>query len=483
MTGAPPPLWTAEEAARATGGRCRGHWSASGVSIDSRTLVPGDLFVALQGFNSDGHAFVADALARGAAAALVAYAPVGGAADAPLLLVADTFAGLRALGAAARGRSRARIAGITGSVGKTGIKEALALVLHRQAETYASVGSFNNHWGVPLSLARLPRNAAFGVFEMGMNHAGEITSLTRLVRPHVAAITTVEPAHIEHFASVEEIADAKAEIFDGLEPGGTAVLNRDNIYCERLIGRARGAGAARIITFGRAGKADVRLIAAVGDEAGSQIEAEVLGERLSFRIGAPGQHWQTNALCVLACVAALSADVGAAAAALVDLRPPRGRGQRTTVRLTGGSFELIDDSYNASPASMRASFQVLGASRPGPGGRRIAAVGDMLELGPESPRLHAGLATALVENGIDLVFTAGPTSTHLHEALAAPMRGAHAENSEALAPVVAEQMRAGDVIAVKGSAGSRMRLVVEALLGLDQGRQSEQAGTAPGPGK
>ena len=482
MTGA-PPLWTADEAVRATRGRARGQWSASGVSIDSRTLVPGDLFVALQGFNSDGHAYAADALARGAAAALVAAVPAGVPGDAPLLLVADTFEALRALAAAARGRSVARLAGITGSVGKTSLKEALALVLHRQAETHASAGSFNNHWGVPLSLARLPCSAAFGVFEMGMNHAGEITPLTRLVRPQVAAITTVEPAHIEHFASVDEIADAKAEIFDGLEPGGTAVLNRDNIYCERLIAKARDAGATRIITFGRAADADARLIAAVADEAGSQIEADVLGERLSFRIGAPGQHWQTNALCVLACVAGVAADVGAAAAALADLRPPKGRGQQTTVRLPTGSFQLIDDSYNASPASMRASFQVLGASRPGGDGRRIAALGDMLELGPQSPHLHAGLAAALAEHRIDLVFSAGPMSAHLHDALPAAMRGAHAANAAALAPLVAAQVRDGDVIAVKGSAGSRMRLVVEALLALGQGQSSEQAGTATGPGK
>ena len=482
MTGT-PPLWTAGEAARATRGRARGQWSARGISIDSRTLVPGDLFVALQGFNSDGHAFAADALVRGAAAALVAAMPAGVPDGAPLLLVADTFEALRALGAAGRGRSPARIVGITGSVGKTSIKEALAHVLHRQAETYASVGSFNNHWGVPLSLARLPRSAAFGVFEMGMNHAGEITPLTRLVRPHVAAITTVEPAHIEHFASVDEIADAKAEIFDGLEPGGIAVLNRDNIYCERLIAKARNAGADRILTFGRATDADARLIAAVADEAGSQIEADVLGERLSFRIGAPGQHWQTNALCVLACAAAVSADIAAAAAALTDLRPPTGRGQPKTLRLPAGSFQLIDDSYNASPASMRASFQVLGATRPGAGGRRIAALGDMLELGPQSPHLHAGLAAALVEHRIDLVFSAGPMSTHLHDALPASMRGAHAGNSAALAPLVAAQVRAGDVIAVKGSAGSRMRLVVEALLALDQDGQSEQPGAAAGPGK
>ena len=476
------PLWTQEDAARATGGRAHGRWSASGVSIDTRTLLPGDLFVALKGFNSDGHAFVADALAKGAAAAMVAYPPVGIADDAPLLLVADTFAALRELGRVGRDRAAARVAGITGSVGKTGVKEALNLVLGRQGETHASVGSFNNHWGVPLSLARMPASAAFAVFEMGMNHPGEITPLTTLVRPHVAAVTTVEPVHIEHFSSVEDVADAKAEVFAGLEPGGSAVLNRDNIHCERLALRAREAGAGRIISFGRSADADARLIEAAADDQGSQIEADVLGTRLSFRIGAPGDHWQMNALCVLACVGTLGADVVAAAAALADLRPAKGRGLRTSVRLAGGSFELIDDSYNASPPSMRASLQVLGGSRPGAAGRRIAVLGDMLELGAAAPALHEGLAGPLQENGIDLVFTAGPMSVHLHEALPASRRGGHAANSAELAPLIAAAVREGDVVAVKGSAGSRMRLVVEALLALDEGRKSEQAETAAGSG-
>lgn len=477
------PLWTAEDATRATGGRTRRRWSASGVSIDTRTLVPGELFVALAGFNSDGHAFVADALARGAAAAMVASLPADVAAEAPLLLVADTFEALRALGRGGRERAAARVAGITGSVGKTGVKEALSLVLGRQAPTHASVGSFNNHWGVPLSLARLSPSAAYAVFEMGMNHPGEITPLTTLVRPHVVAITTVEPVHIAHFASVEEVADAKAEVFAGLEPGGTAVLNRDNAHYDRLARRASEAGVGRIVSFGRSAGADAWVIGAAADEQGSRIEAEVLGTRLSFRVGAAGDHWQTNALCVLACAAALGADLAAAAAALADLRPPKGRGQRTAVRLAGGSFELIDDSYNASPPSMRASLQVLGGSRPGPGGRRIAALGDMLELGDAAPALHAGLAAPLLEYGVDLVFTAGPMSAHLHEALPASRRGAHAANSAELGPLIAATVRQGDVVVVKGSAGSRMRLVVEALLALEEGGKSEQAETAAGAGK
>lgn len=477
-------LWTNETAAQATGGQAEGRWSAAGVSIDSRTLAPGELFVALQGPNFDGHAFVADALANGAAAAVVASRPEGLPSDAPLLLVADTLAALRGLGAAGRARSQARIAGITGSVGKTGVKEALALVLSRQQATHASVGSFNNHWGVPLSLARLPPSAGFAVFEMGMNHAGEITPLTSLVRPHVAAVTTVEAVHIENFASVEDIADAKAEIFAGLEPGGAAVLNRDNPHFDRLVQRAGEAGVGRIVAFGRSPAADARLIAADEDDLGSRIEADVLGTRLSFRVGVPGSHWAGNSLCVLACAALLGADITAAAAALADLRPPKGRGQRTRVRLKSGDFELIDDSYNASPPSMRASFEVLGRSRPGAGGRRIAVLGDMLELGSDSALLHAGLAPALIENRIDKVYTAGPMSTFLRDALPPSMRGGHAASSAELAPLLAAAVGAGDVVAIKGSAGSRMRLVVDALLALDRsktdGDAGPQAGTAAG---
>jgi UDP-N-acetylmuramoyl-tripeptide--D-alanyl-D-alanine ligase len=414
---------------------------------------------------------VAEALDKGAAAAVVSR-PNGLAGDAPLLLVQDTLEALGALGRAGRARSNARIAGITGSVGKTGVKEALALALSRQGATHSSVGSFNNQWGVPLSLARMPKSSAFAIFEMGMNHAGEITPLTTLVRPHVAAITAVEAVHIEHFGSIEDIADAKAEIFAGLEPGGAAVLNRDNAHFHQLVQRAGEAEVSRIISFGRASTADARLLAADEGDRGSRIDADVLGTRLSFFVGVPGSHWVSNALCVLACAGALGADVRAAAAALSDLKPPKGRGLRARVRLDSGSFELIDDSYNASPASMCASFQVLGRSRPGDGGRRIAVLGDMLELGATSAALHAGLASALIENGIDVVFTAGRLSANLRDALPSAMRGGHAAGSADLAPLVAAAIRAGDVVAVKGSAGSRMRVVVDALLALDR-RETE----------
>ena len=474
MTAERSSLWTSEDAALAVRGWSTRPWVASGVSIDSRTLVPGDLFVALRGPAFDGHDFVTAALDKGAAAALVSRVPDGTAEGAPMLVVENTFEGLQALGARARERSRARIAGITGSVGKTGVKEALKLALSRQGATHASDGSLNNHWGVPLSLSRLSPEVLYAVFEMGMNHAGEITPLTTQVRPHVALITTVEAVHIENFPSEEAIADAKAEIFAGVELGGAAVLNRDNRHFDRLADRAYEAGIARIFAFGQADEADARLIDADEDADGTTIRADIAGHGLTYRLGIPGRHWIGNSLGVLATALALGADVEAAAHALADLRPPKGRGMRLTVPLQGGgSLVVIDDSYNASPPSMAASFQVLGRSTPGPGGRRLAALGDMLELGVDAVAHHRGLAGAIDANGIDLVFTAGPMMVHLHEALASAVRGRHAGDAAALAPLAAAAVRPGDIIVVKGSAGSRMRKVVDALLALADGTPAD----------
>lgn len=476
-----PVLWTSEAAAPAISGRTKGFWRASGVSIDSRTLRPGDLFVALKGPRFDGHAFVADALAMGAVAAVVSHWPDGVAPDAPLMLVADTLEALQDLGHAARARSVANIAAITGSVGKTGVKEALNLVLGRQGATHASVGSFNNHWGVPLSLARMAPSARFAVFEIGMNHAGEIAPLTRQVRPHVCVVTTVEAVHLENFPSVEAIADAKAEIFIGVAPNGAAVLNRDNPFFARLRKRALEAGIGHIVSFGRCEEADVRVHAAEEDAQGATVVADANGVRLTYRISAAGSHWVANSLCVLATAQALGADVAEAAAALADLRAPKGRGMRTRVVLPQGCFELIDDSYNASPTSMMASFQVLGRSRPGDGGRRIAVLGDMLELGEDAPALHAALARSLVENGVDLVYTAGPMMQHLRAALPPAMRAEHGADSASLAPRVATAVRPGDVLTVKGSAGSRMRTVVKTLLALQTSGRVQAGVTGGGP--
>ncbi|HEX7969595.1 MAG TPA: UDP-N-acetylmuramoyl-tripeptide--D-alanyl-D-alanine ligase, partial [Stellaceae bacterium] len=368
------PLWTSAEAAAATGGHSTRDWRAGGVSIDSRTVAPGDLFVALAGPKFDGHDFVADALRKGAAAALVARAPPRVATDAPLLVVGDTMAALEELGRAARRRSAAAIIGVTGSVGKTGTKEALRRALERQGPSFASAGSLNNQWGVPLSLARMPRETAYGVFEMGMNHAGEIEALSRIVRPDVAVITTVEPAHLGFFRSVEAIADAKAEIFAGMEPRGAAVLNRDNPHFARLAAAAKARGITRILSFGSHPDATVKLIDCHLYATASAVTASVMGEIVDYCIAIPGKHWVMNSLAVLGAVKAVGADVGAAAGAMSSLAPLDGRGRRHNIAVAGGSAELIDESYNASPASMRATFAALGAAEPPRGGRRIAVL-------------------------------------------------------------------------------------------------------------
>ena len=457
-------LWTSAEAVAATQGRSAGGWVASGVSIDSRTVEFGDLFVALKGPRFDGHDYVAKAFAAGAAAAMVGHVPDGLPAGAPLLTVPDTLEGLNQLGRAARQRVGARIIAVTGSVGKTGTKEALGHCLSAQGATHASVGSFNNLWGVPLSLARMPTDTQFGVFEIGMNHPGEIVPLTRLVRPHVAIITTVEAVHLGNFPSLPAIADAKAEIFQGVEPDGVAVLNRDNPYFEQLAARARESGIRRIIGFGAAPEAEARLVNLAQHPTCSCVSADIEGQAITYKIGAPGRHWVMNSLAVLAALKAVGADLGMAGLALASLAPPKGRGRRHRIETPAGGVELIDDSYNASPVSMRAAFETLAGARPGPRGRRIAVLGDMLELGSQSAALHAGLAVDLEAAGIDLVCTAGPMMAELNRALPPKRRGPHAADSQGLVGPVRELLRGGDVVLVKGSYGSRMGVVVEALL-------------------
>ena len=463
-------LWTSADAAAATGGSNTADWSATGVSIDSRTIGAGELFVALKGPNHDGHDHLDAAFARGASAAMVHRSTGSAPAAGPLLVVEDTMAGLSSLAAAARARSRARIAGVTGSVGKTGVKEALRLVLERQAPTFASAGNLNNHWGAPLSLARLPAQMSYGVFELGMNHAGEISPLSRLLRPHVVVITTIAPAHAAHFASVAEIADAKAEIFDGIEPAGTAILNRDNAFFSHLATAARKHGIGRILSFGRDAGADVRVIHAQEHAASSRVEAEIAGRRIGYQIGAPGGHWVTNSLAVLATVFALGGDVDGAASALADMRAPAGRGRQSRIDCAGGSFLLIDESYNASPAAVRAALEVLALSEPARGGRRIAVLGDMLELGDEAPRLHRELADDIAARDIDAVYCAGAEMAHLFEELPASRRGGHAQDTAALAPRVASAVKAGDVVLIKGSLGMNMSQIVRALVPSDLNR-------------
>jgi len=457
-------LWNAAELERATGGRATAAFDATGVSIDSRTIVPGDLFVALKGPNFDGHDYVEAALGAGACAAVVAEAWAARSSAGPFLTVADPEQALEAIATAARQRSRARIAAITGSVGKTGTKDALAMVLGRQAETCATQGNLNNQFGLPLSLARLGADARYGVFELGMNHAGELAPLSAMLRPDVALITTVEAVHLEFFDSEEGIADAKAEIFQGVPPQGTAILNRDNHHYGRLYRRAQEAGISRIVSFGAHERAYFRLQECTLHENTSSVTVASNGTTFSYTIGVPGRHWVFNSLAVLSAAQALGADVGAAAAALAEMRATPGRGLRADIPLSsGGSFALIDESYNASPASMLAAFEVLARTAPKSGGRRIAVLGDMLELGDDAEALHAALAADLVANRVDLVFTAGPLMARLATALPAPMQGGHTSTSGCLAPRVTAAVRAGDVVMVKGSLGSQLQRVVDAL--------------------
>lgn len=462
-------LWTSSDAVRATQGRATAPFTASGVSIDSRTLELGDLFVALKGPTHDGHDHVAKALARGAAAALVSQVPAGLPEDAPLLVVSDTQTALEGLGRFSRARARARVAAVTGSVGKTSTKEALRLALDAASgtHTHASAASFNNHIGVPLTLARLPADATYAVFEIGMNHAGEISPLTRLVRPAVAVVTNVEGVHTQNFPDgLSGVAAAKAEIFEGFEGAreATAVLNRDNLFFDFLMQKARRQGAAHVTSFGTDTSADFRLVDLQAEATASIATISARGRPLRYRIGTAGRHWALNSLAVLAACEALGVDIMAAAEAFAMITAPKGRGQRHRLPLAGGTYELIDDSYNASPASMRASFEVLKTAVTGAGGRRIAILGDMLELGSQAPELHAGLAEPLLAADVDLVFTCGPNMRRLHDALPANRRGGHAPASDGLLPLLRGVLKPGDVVVVKGSLGSRMGRVVDALL-------------------
>jgi UDP-N-acetylmuramoyl-tripeptide--D-alanyl-D-alanine ligase len=461
------PLWTANDIARAIGGNVDGAIIANGVSIDSRSLEPGDIFVALNGpgLARDGHEFVAQALAAGASAALVSRDDVASVPDPRIIKVPDTQIALESLGRARRAAVNAHIIGVTGSVGKTGTKEALRHVLSAQGHTHASAASYNNLWGVPLSLARMPLDSRFGVFEMGMNHGGEITPLSHQVRPHAAIITTVEPVHLEFFASVAEIANAKAEIFAGMEQG-VAILNRDNPYFDRLVGIARQNIRVEVLSFGADPSSDMRLIEFRGDDTGSMVEVDFAGRKLSGRIGQPGRHIAQNCLAILAGVHALGGDVDQAMADLSTIGAIAGRGLRQIMPWGQGQLMVIDESYNASPPSVRAALAVL-ASVPAKG-RRIVVLGDMRELGAEADDLHRGLCDAVMANA-DLLFACGRHMRALFDAVGPDHRGAYAENSAALAPMLREALQADDVVMIKGSLGSAMRVVVQDLLGKVKG--------------
>ena len=456
-------LWTASDAIRATGGHTKDEWMATGVSINTRSLNPGDLFVALNGPNLDGHNYVADAFKKGAAAAVVQTPSAAG----PELVTADSTKALRDLATQARARTDAKVIAVTGSVGKTGTKEALKLVLGRQGRTHASEGNLNNEFGVPLTLTRMPADTQYGVIEMGMNHPGELTPLSHMVRPNVCVVTTIESAHAEHFSSMEEIADAKAEIFAGAEPGACAVLNRDNPYFDRLEAAARAQGIKCIVGFGQHEDSTVRLIEYFMTAGGAEVSACIKGERVNYTLGVPGRHWVMNSLAVLGAVLASGADVAEAALALKDMRAPEGRGETHTIAINGGTITLIDDSYNANPASVRAALSVLANSQPGTNGRRIAVLGDMLELGQNSVIEHAALSEDIMGEGIDLTFTAGVDMNSLWSALPRTARGGHTATAEMLSPLLINALVPGDVVLVKGSSGSRMNTIVSAIKALN----------------
>ncbi len=460
------PLWTSSEMAQAMRATVSGALpeAIAGLSIDSRTISPGEAYFAIKGDVHDGHDFVAAALNAGAALAVVEAAQRDKfPADAPLLVVDDVLAGLVDLAHAARARLGARIIAVTGSVGKTSTKEALRRVLSAQGETHASAASFNNHWGVPLSLARCPATTRFAIFEIGMNHAGEITPLVKMVRPHVAVITTVEPVHLEFFSGIEGIADAKAEIFEGLEPGGAVVLNRDNSQFARLQRRARKLGISRIVSFGVNKKSEARLIDVSLHPACSAVHADILGHDLTYKLSMPGRHMAMNSLAVLAAASLAGADLALAGLALSQAQPAAGRGVQHVLEVGHGEATLIDESYNANPASMAAALNVLGQAAVGPQGRRIAVLGDMLELGPTAAQLHRGLIEAVRANHIDLVYCCGPLMRNLWDALSSGKRGGYAGSAAALESQVVAAIRAGDAIMVKGSLGSKMKPVVNAL--------------------
>jgi UDP-N-acetylmuramoyl-tripeptide--D-alanyl-D-alanine ligase len=459
----PEPLWTLGEIAKAASGTTIGAEATpvSGCSIDSRSLARGDVFVAIRGPNRDGHAFVAAALEGGAACAIVDNS-FPQADEQRLVRVGDTLEALNGLGRAARARARStKIIAVTGSAGKTGTKEALRLALGPSGSVHASAKSFNNHWGVPLSLANMPKDVRFGVFELGMNHAGEIDALTRLARPHIAIITTVAPVHLGFFRSVEDIADAKAEIFRGLEARGTAVINRDSPYFQRLKDHALGSGAT-IVGFGEAPEADARLLDVALGPDGSNVSAEILGKTIAYRLGAPGRHLVQNSLAVLAAAKLAGANLASAAGALAGLEAQAGRGRRNVIA-TKPPIAIVDESYNANPASMRAALATLGLIPRGEYRRRVAVLGDMLELGPEGPGLHRDLAEFIDGAGVDVVFACGELMGSLYEALPGSRRGAYAKTSEELGPKLLEAVGPGDAIMVKGSLGSRMAPLVEAL--------------------
>ena len=457
------PLWNSDDAAIATGAAKKAEWCANGVSIDTRTLNKGDLFIALRGPKHDGHHYIAEAIAKGAAAVIADRKTEKCSSNTPILYVADTLEALRNLGKYARRRTSANIIAVTGSAGKTGTKDALFHVLSSQGKTTASIASYNNHFGVPLSLARMHADDKFGIFEIGMNQKGEIASLTKMVLPHIVIITTIEAAHIEFFKNLEEIADAKAEIFQGLDRNGTAILNMDNTQFTRLQKSANQQKIKNIISFGRKNTANAKIISSTISSEGSNIEAVICGQHIRYWLNLQGVHQITNSLAVLATIHALNANLESAAKILGKIEALPGRGKHHKLLLPSGTFTLIDESYNANPASMKAAIQVLGSIQIAFHGRRIAVLGDMKELGRESKKFHADLSKYLVNNGIDRVYATGDEIKAMFDELPQKIQGKFSSCVEIVLEHLLEELSRDDVVMVKGSFTSGMRHVVSVL--------------------
>ncbi len=470
------PLWTSDDAGTATSGIVSKSFQAGGVSIDSRSLKKGDLFVALKGDNMDGHNFIEAAFKAGASAAIVSKNFVAADPDWPLIYVDDTNLALENLGRAARARSKAKIVGVAGSVGKTSTKEMLAALFGSLGKTHASEKSYNNHWGVPLTLANLPEDAAFGIFEIGMNHPGEIVKLTDQVRPHVAIITTIALEHMEFFPTgLVGVADANAEIFLGMDKNGIAILNHDNPHFARLKAAAEKQGIETIYGFGDE-ECESHLLDCQLRSDSSQVTADIMGEKVSYKLKIRGKHVVTNSLGALSVVKSLGGDMGKAVKALEKFEPVTGRGNTLQVTIVKGQppITIIDESYNANPESVQAALEAFALIEPAPGGRRIAVLGDMLELGPQGPQWHKDLANPVLKAKTDLLYCCGPLMDALYQSLPEGWRGAHEKDSKALAEKLLPAVKPGDVLLIKGSNGSKMAYIIQALQDLQPPQTKDQ---------